>query len=175
VNKVQRFLGLVQYIAQFMPDLSAYTGPLSSLCSETRMFHWRPLHDKCLEMIKALACKTPILKPIDPSMGEPIWLVCDTSVSGVGAMYGQGADWRTCRPAGFMSQKFSVAQFSYKTWDHEALAILEGFLQWEDKLLGRKVNVVTDHEALGFFKTLDCIIKQSSGLLVAVLSERSAG
>jgi len=51
-----------------------------------------------------------------------------------------------------MSRKFSPAQFSYKTWDREALAILEGFLRWEDKLLGRKVNVVTDHEALGFFK-----------------------
>jgi hypothetical protein len=143
----------MQYIAQFMPDLSAYTGPLSSLCSETCMFHWRPLHDKCLEIIKGLACKTPILKPIDPTSGEPIWLVCDTSVSGVGAMYGQGADWRTCRPAGFMSRKFTSAQFSYQTWDHEALAILKGFLQWEDKLLGRRVNVVTDHKALRFFKT----------------------
>jgi hypothetical protein len=162
VNEVQRFLGLVQYIAQFMSDLSAYTGPLSSLCSETQTFHWRPLHDKCLEMIKVLACKTPILKPIDLMTGEPIWLVCNASVSGVGAMYGQGADWRMCRPAGFMSQKFTAAQFSYKTWDHEALAILEEFLRWEDKLLGRKVSMVTDHEALGFFKTQQCLTSQQT-------------
>jgi hypothetical protein len=152
VNEVQRFLGLVQYLAQFMPDLSAYTGPLSVLSSEARYFHWRPLHDKCFEMIKALAYRTPILRPIDPGLDEPIWLVCDASVSGVGAMYGQGKDWRTCRPAGFMSRKFSPAQFSYKTWDREALAIVQGFMRWEDKLLGRRVRVVTDHEALGFFK-----------------------
>ena len=93
VNEVQRFLGLVQYIAQFMPDLSAYTGPLAALCSETQTFHWRPLHDKCLEMIKVLACKMPILRPINLETGEPLWLVCDASVSGIGAMYGQGESW----------------------------------------------------------------------------------
>ena len=56
-----------------------------------------------------------------------------------------------------MLWKFTLAQFSYKTWDQEALAILEGFLCWKDTLLGRKVNVVTDHEALGFFKTQQCL------------------
>ena len=125
VNKVQRFLRLVQYIRQFMPDLSMYTGPLASLSSETQTFHWRPLHDKCMEMIKALACKMPILWPIDVLVKEPIWLICNASVSGVGAMYSQGKTWETCHPAGFMSKKFSPAQFSYKTWDQETLVIMK--------------------------------------------------
>src|ERR1700730_11863987 len=67
-------------------------------------------------------------------------------------MYGQGKTWETCRPAGFMSKKFSPAQFSYKTWDWEALAIIESLQKWEDKLLGRWINMVTDHKVLGFFK-----------------------
>jgi Reverse transcriptase (RNA-dependent DNA polymerase) len=29
---VQRFLGLVQYLAHFMPDVTAYTSPLSAIC-----------------------------------------------------------------------------------------------------------------------------------------------
>jgi hypothetical protein len=90
-----------------------------------------------MEMIKALACKMPILRPVDVAVQEPIWLVCDASVSGVGAMYGQGKTWETCRPAGFMSKRFSLAQFSYKTWDREALAIVESLQKWEDKLLSR--------------------------------------
>jgi hypothetical protein len=137
---------------QFIPDLATYAGPLLALCSEKKPFSWWPLHDRCFEMIKALACKMPVIRPIDPSMGEPIWLICDALATGVGAMYGQGGDWKTCRPAGFMSQKFTNAQFNYKTWDREALAIIEGFMKWEDKHLGRRVNVVTDHEALEFFK-----------------------
>ena len=34
----------------------------------------------------------------------------------------------------------------------ETIAILEALLKWEDKLLGRKITVVTDHKALEFFK-----------------------
>jgi hypothetical protein len=88
------------------------------------------LHDRCFEMIKALACKTPVICPIDSSMGEPLWLICDASATGVGVMYGQWGDWKTCHPAGFMSRKFTNAQFNYKTWDREALAIIEGFMKW---------------------------------------------
>jgi hypothetical protein len=35
----------------------------------------------------------------------------------------------------------------------ETIAILEALLKWEDKLLGNRVNIVTDHRALEFFKT----------------------
>ncbi|VDB95766.1 unnamed protein product [Peniophora sp. CBMAI 1063] len=149
---IQRFLGLVQYISHFMPDLSAYTGPLSAIMRNQESFKWHPIHDKCFEMIKVLACKTPILKPIDPRNGETIWVVCDASTSGVGAMYGQGPEWKTCRPAGFMSRKLTAAQRNYRVWEYEMLAILEALMKWEDKLLGFKIRIASDHKALEFFK-----------------------
>ncbi|KAJ3480531.1 hypothetical protein NLI96_g8282 [Meripilus lineatus] len=34
----------------------------------------------------------------------------------------------------------------------EMIAILEALLKWEDKLLGRRINIVTDHKAIEFFK-----------------------
>ena len=89
-NDVQRYLGLVQYIAQFMPDVSSYTTPLSSSVRNGREFLWTPLKQQCFDKIKALAGRSPILKPIDPKLLEPIWVICDASVSGIGAMYRQG-------------------------------------------------------------------------------------
>ena len=55
--------------------------------------------------------------------------------------------------ARFMSKKFTYAQ------KHYAVHKLEALLKWEDKLIGRKVHVITDHKALEFFKTqaLKCI------------------
>ena len=35
----------------------------------------------------------------------------------------------------------------------EMLAILEALLKWEDKLIGHRIMIVTDHKALEFFKT----------------------
>ena len=152
-HDVQRFLGLVQYLAHFLPDVSAWTGPLAAIQSKGNAFIWKPMHQVCMDNIKALACKAPILRPIDPKNPEPIWVVCDASASGVGAVYGQGADWQTCRPAGFMSKKFSAAQQNYRVFEMETIAILEALLKWEDKLIGHRIHVVTDHRALEFFKT----------------------
>jgi hypothetical protein len=152
-HDVQRFLGLVQYLAHFMPDVTAYTGPLSAIQKNGHPFHWRPIHQMCMDNIKTLACKTPILRPIDPSNPDPIWVVCDASASGIGAVYGQGPTWQTCRPAGFMSKKFTAAQHNYRVFEMETIAILEALLKWEDKLIGNRIHIVTDHRALEFFKT----------------------
>ena len=150
---VQQFLGLIQYLAHFMLDVSAWTGPLAVLASGNRPFLWNPMHQVCFDNIKALAVKTPILKPVDARKIDPIWVICDASVTGVGAVLGQGPEWRTCRPAGFMSKKFTTAQWCYRVFEMETMAILEALLKWEDKLIGNRVNVVTDHQTLEFFQT----------------------
>ena len=47
-----------------------------------------------------------------------------------------------------MSKKFTAAQRSYRTFEHEALAVIEALMKWEDKLVGQQFMIVTDHEAL---------------------------
>ena len=71
-HDVQRFFGLVQYLAHFMPDIFAYTGPLATIQKNGHLFLWKPMHQVCMDNIKVLACKVPILRPIDMSGDEPI-------------------------------------------------------------------------------------------------------
>jgi hypothetical protein len=52
-----------------------------------------------------------------------------------------------------MSKKFTAAQHNYRVFEMETIAILEALLKWEDKLIGNRINVVTNHRALEFFKT----------------------
>jgi hypothetical protein len=87
-NDVQRFLRLIQYLAHYMPDVSAYTTPLAGCIRNNRPFKWTPLLDKCLQSIKALACKVLTLRPVDPKNPDPIWVITDGSKSGISAMYG---------------------------------------------------------------------------------------
>ena len=42
---------------------------------------------------------------------------------------------------------------NYHMHEHKTLAVLEALMKWEDKLLGRKFMVVTDHKGLEYFKT----------------------
>ena len=96
-----------------MPDISAYTTPLSGCVRNGHPFEWMPLLEKCFESIKTLVYKAPILKPIDYDNPDPIWVITNGSKAGVGAIYGQGPNWKTCWPAGFMSKKLSNAQQHY--------------------------------------------------------------
>jgi len=106
-------------------------------------FFWRPIHEKCFQMIKTICCKTLVIKPVDYKSEEPVWVICDVSKTGVGAMYGQGKDWTTCRLAGFMSKKFTSAQQHYAVHEMETLTILEALQKWEDKLIGKRIHVIT--------------------------------
>ena len=50
-NEVQKFLGLVQYLTLYMPDIMAYTTLLSGLAQNNQTFQWTPLLDKCFQSI----------------------------------------------------------------------------------------------------------------------------
>jgi Reverse transcriptase (RNA-dependent DNA polymerase)/RNase H-like domain found in reverse transcriptase len=128
-NDIQRFLGLMQYMAHYMPDVSTYTTPLVGCARNNHPFEWTPLLDKCLQSINALACKVPILRLVYPKNPDPIWVIADGSKSGIGAIYRQGPEWETCPPAGFLSKKFSVAQQHYRTHKHETIAVLEALMK----------------------------------------------
>ncbi len=107
-TEVLCFLGLIEYLARFLPNISAYTGPLQTICTNNLPFRWSPLHQKCFEQIKFIACKTPILKPIcwdiPPNAMEvekqnyKVWVITNACPAGVGAILAQGADWKTSRP-----------------------------------------------------------------------------
>ena len=71
-HDIQRFLGLVQYLAHYMLDVTAFTTPLSGCAWNNHPFIWMPLLDKCFESIKSLACRAPRLKPIDTNNPDPI-------------------------------------------------------------------------------------------------------
>ena len=89
-NEVQKFLGLVQYLALYMPDIIAYTTPLSGLAQNNQTFQWTPLPDKCFQSIKAIAMQSPILKLVDFNKNEPVWVITDDSQTGISAIYRQG-------------------------------------------------------------------------------------
>ena len=52
-NEVQKFLGLVQYLALYMPDIMAYTTLLSGLAQNNQTFQWTQL-DKYFQSIKVV-------------------------------------------------------------------------------------------------------------------------
>ena len=130
----------------------AYTTPLSGSAHNNQAFQWTPLLDKCFESIR-LVSRMLILQSVDFSRNEPVWVITDGSKAGVGAIYGQGKDWKHCHPARFLLNKFTNVQHKICMHEHETIAVLEALMKWEDELLGQKFTLVTDHKGLEYFKT----------------------
>ena len=49
VNSLQRLLGLIKYLAQYIPNESAITEPLRELLKKDAEWDWQPEHNKAIE------------------------------------------------------------------------------------------------------------------------------
>ena len=77
VKGVQRFLGFVNYLSKFLPQLNDICEPLRKLT--VKGVEWRSL-EKVVEKVKQLVTTTPILKNYYPK--EELTLKCDASETG---------------------------------------------------------------------------------------------
>src|SRR3989337_2423914 len=151
-KELERFLGLVNYISQFLPHHASLTAPLTSLTGKAE-FLWTDIHTKAFNQIKQLATDAKVLRPINYKSGEPIFLFADASIVGTGSWVGQGPTPYEARPAMFHSRKFTNSQTNYTTTEQETLAIIEALRAFYHVLQGTFFTIVTDHEALQSMKT----------------------
>ena len=79
-----RLLGMITYIAKFVPNLSDVTEPLRLLSDKDVQWQWNETHEKSLKHVKQLITMERVLKYFEPS--KEVTLQLDTSVSGLGAV-----------------------------------------------------------------------------------------
>jgi len=144
--QLQEFLGVVNYISQFLPHIAILTAPLTGL-TRTAEFVWTALHDAAMTNIKKLIAGARIMKPVDSKSGVPIWLITDASLSACRAWLGQGDTPERARPAALHSWKFTDAH-NYGTTDKAALAIIDALSALNHILRDAESTIVTDHQPL---------------------------
>ena len=83
-KQLQEFLGVVNYISQFIPHLASITAPLTSLTG-TEEFVWTTTHDQAMETVKRAAAHNESIQPLDHESALPIWRTTDASDTGEGA------------------------------------------------------------------------------------------
>ncbi|XP_062601076.1 uncharacterized protein K02A2.6-like [Saccostrea cucullata] len=148
VSAVRRFVGFVTYLSKFLPRLSDLCEPLRKLTVQDAEWSWLEAHDKAIQEIKTLVCKSPVLKYYDPK--EELTLQCDASLTGLGASLLQNG-----QPIAFASRALTDAETRYAQIEKEMLAIVFGLERFHQYTYGRLVHVESDH------KPLESIVKKS--------------
>lgn len=80
---VRRLIGMVNYLAKFVNNLSSLTAPLRRLIVKNSEFKWDENHDKAFSMIKKGVSEAPVLQYYDTR--KPVTIQADASQCGLGA------------------------------------------------------------------------------------------
>lgn len=165
VSQVRGFLGLVQYLRKFIPQLAEHTAILTPLTKKgvsdvPRL--WGEKEERAFNAIRKIVTTLPVLRPLDQDSNEPIWLMTDASKVGIGAVLLQGEDWRRAHPCGFWSRQYIAAERNYPTHEQELLGVVAAMKAWRLKLLGVRFKVLTDHDTLRHFRTQQTLSKRQA-------------
>ena len=155
---VRGFLGLVCYIAHFLPRLANYTCVLTPLTTKDahKCFpKWTDAHQAAFEAVKALVLSAECLTTIDHEQpgDNKIFVTYDASDWHIGATLSFGLTWESARPVAFNSLQLKPAEKNYPVHEKELLAIIHALKKWCSNLLGTHFYIYTDHCTLENFDT----------------------
>lgn len=81
---VERFLGMVTYLAKFIPNMSQHTEPLRELTRDDVAWQWEGEHQNAFNKLKTMLTEAPLLRYYDVKL--PVTLSVDASKSGLGTV-----------------------------------------------------------------------------------------
>ncbi len=163
-QKVQVFLGVVNFYRRFIKAYLWIVSPLTSLLKgsknekKTEPFEWLKGTAKTFAYLKKVFMTVLILVHFDSELKN--WMKTDASEHTVTEIYSQLQMSKQWHSVVYWLWKLFSAEESYKTHDLELLVIVEAFKQWHHYLerSTHSVKVLTDHNNLcGFMniKTLN--------------------
>jgi len=138
---VHAFLGLVHYLAAFLPSLAEHTGTLTELTtkdSEKTFPTWTDRYQTAFDSIKSIVTSRECLTTINLTKlpKYKIFVTTDASDKRSGAVLSFGTTWETACPVAFDSMTFKGAELNYPVHEKELLAVIRALKKWQVDLLG---------------------------------------
>lgn len=157
VSELRRFLGMVNQLGKFIPNLATVTDPLRGLLITTSSWHWDQPQRHAFNEIKKMLTSSPVLSLYDPNL--PTKVTADSSSYGLGAVLTQQQSDGCWSPVVYASRSLTPTERRYAQIEKEALAAKWSCSRFQDYLIGITFTLETDHKPLvpllGTSKSLD--------------------
>ncbi|KAK2702145.1 hypothetical protein QYM36_019275, partial [Artemia franciscana] len=138
-EQLQVLLGMYNYLARYIPNLSTLNHPLREL-SKSKTYDWTTQHENARKQIQASICKN--LSYFDHK-SRNVEVIVDASQHGLGAQL--VVDNKT---VAFGSRSLSGAEKRYSQIEKEMLAVTYACKHFRQYIYGRTTTVTTDHKPL---------------------------
>ena len=146
ITELQRFNGMVNQLAKFVPNLAQINEPLRQLLRKESQWVWDQPQETAFKEIKKLLTSTDVLTHYDPS--AKCIIAADASHYGIGAvlLHEDAAGRR--RPIFYASRSLTDTEKRYAVIEKEALAATWACEKFTDYILGTSFLLETDHRPL---------------------------
>lgn len=145
-SELRSFLGMVNFYAKFVRNLSHILHPLYELLKKGKTWIWSSACEKAFNQVKELLLGNKVLMHYDPK--RELIVTCDASGRGIGGVLSQIDGGGAERPVAYVSRKLTDAEKSYAQIHREALAIVFTIKKFHEYLYGRRFLLRTDHKPL---------------------------
>ncbi|XP_061716623.1 uncharacterized protein K02A2.6-like [Cydia pomonella] len=163
-HSLERFLGMINYVAKFIPCYSEQVAPLRNLLKKDSEWCWGECEEHVVRALKQALCEAPVLALFAPD--RPCVLSVDASSQALGAVVLQQE-----RPVEFASATLTDTQQRYAQIEKEMLAIVFALERFHQYVYGKSdVVVETDHKPLEalFKKSLDAVPARLQRMMLRV-------
>ena len=143
VSGLRRFLGMVQQLGKFIPNLSELTQPLRELLSAKRSWTWSSHQEEAFNKIKQELTNPTTLALYNPT--APTKVSTDASSFGLGAVLLQQHE-HNWKPVAFASRVMRDTEKNYAQIEKEALATTWACEKFSNYILGKTIKIESDHK-----------------------------
>lgn len=153
IKNVRQFLGMVGFYRKYIKDFAKIASPLTNLLKLENANKKFILPDdafKAFETLKQCLSSSPLLVHFSDTL--PIKIFTDASADGLGAMLTQKQIDGSEKPVAFLSRSLKNSERRYSSVELEFLAIIYALRTWKNFILGRHVDIYTDHRSLESIK-----------------------
>jgi len=121
IASLRRFLGLVNHLMKFCPNLAEKTKPLRDLFKKEIAWAWGPAQQEAFQQLKADMASEQVLALYD--LEKETIVSSDASSFGLGAVLMQKQPSGEMRPVAYASRSMTETERRYAQIDKEVLAI----------------------------------------------------
>ena len=164
---LQSFLGRINFVRRFIPNLATMVKPLTTMLKKSMVFAWTTEGKESFEEIKVAIASA--LTIINPNFEKDFILYTLGGESSISIVLTQKNDKNEEQPIAFFSEGLKEYEDKYNYVEKQALAVIRALKKFRHLLSHYKIHLLVPHASVKDFLLRKDISEKRAGWITKVM------